>query len=124
MKLENKIVGHNISLLRKLKDIKAHDMAKQLHMQESTFTKYERGETAITIAFVQMVAEILNTDPLYLLYALPIDFFEKKTNSPVVIEGNSTYHTSNEEHTTLMLKLMENIVAVNERMTSLFEKKG
>jgi len=124
MELDNLIVGHNIAKYRKLKDIKAHDMAELLGMKEATYTKYERGETAITVDFVQKVAGVLKADPFILLSASPGHFFENITNSPVVIHGSSTYQTTNEQHTTMMLKLMENIVAVNERMATILERKG
>lgn len=54
--MTNDTIGQNIANLRKLKGIKAFEMAKRLNMKESTYTKYERGETAITIEFIDKVA--------------------------------------------------------------------
>ena len=67
MKLENQTVGHNIAKYRRLKDIKASEIASRLGMKEGTYGKYERNETEITIAFLEKVSEILEIDPKYLL---------------------------------------------------------
>jgi len=55
MEINNLVVGRNIAKYRKIKEVKASDIAKQLGMKEATYTKYERGETAITIDFLQKV---------------------------------------------------------------------
>ena len=124
MDLENVVVGHNIAKYRKLKEIKAHDIAEQLGMKEATYTKYERGETAITIDFIQKVAAILEANPLHLITASPNNFLESINHSSFTFNGDSTYQTTNEQQTAIMLKLMENIIAVNERMVVLLERKG
>jgi transcriptional regulator with XRE-family HTH domain len=123
MQLENLVIGRNIAKYRKMKDLKALDVASQLGMKEAAYTKYERGETAITIDFVQKVATVLEANPLHLLSASPGNFLESITNSQIAIQENSTFHTTNDEQTKMMLKLMESVVTMNERILNLLEKK-
>ncbi|MBS1746117.1 MAG: helix-turn-helix transcriptional regulator [Bacteroidetes bacterium] len=42
--MDNLTIGRNIAKFRKLKDIKAFDMAERLGLKEATYTKYERGK--------------------------------------------------------------------------------
>jgi transcriptional regulator with XRE-family HTH domain len=123
MEIDNLAVGHNIAKFRKLREIKAHDIALHLGIKEATYSKYERGETAITIDFLKKVGEFLNIDPVQLIAANPNNFFESLTNSPVAINGNSTYQTTNDEHTALMLNLMKSVLTLNERLITLLDKK-
>ena len=122
--LENKTIGRNISMYRKLRGIKAVDVADQLGIKEASYTRYERGEAAITIDIIQQIAEILKVDPLMILSVSPSNFIENG-NSPhsVVTLYSSNWQTSNEQQNQMMLKLMENIIALNERLISLLEKK-
>ncbi len=121
--LENESIGRNISMFRKLRDIKAFDMAERLGMKEATYTKYERGETKITIDFVQKVAEELKVDPIQMLSTNPSHIIENVTNSPIAIQNNSTFQTTNDQQTQMMMKLMESVMVVNERILKLLEER-
>ena len=121
--MDNATVGRNISKFRMLKDMKAAEMAEKLGMAESTYTKYERGETAITIDFVQKVAEILEVDPLMVLATSPNHIIQNLQHSPVAIQHHSTFQTSNEQQTQLMFKLIDSIVKLNDRLIGYFENK-
>jgi transcriptional regulator with XRE-family HTH domain len=123
MELNNKVVGHNIALYRAAKDKKAHDIADCLGMKEATYSKYERGETAITIEFIQKVAEVLQADPLLLLSAPEGKFLKSINHSSFTFQGDSAYNTANEAQTTMMLKMMENLISVNDRIVLLLERK-
>lgn len=117
--LENKAIGRNITMYRKIRDIKAFDIAEQLGIKEATYTKYERGETQITIEFVQKVAEILKIDPLQILSVSPSNFIENCTHFAI-----HDYHNhNNATQTKMMLKLMESVTVLNERLVQLLEKK-
>jgi transcriptional regulator with XRE-family HTH domain len=122
--LENEAIGRNISMFRKVRGIKAFDMAERLGMKEATYTKYERGETKITIDFVQKVAEELKVDPLQMLSTTPSNFIENGSNSPIAIQHNSSFQTTNEQQAQMMLKLMESVMAVNEKMMRLLEDRN
>lgn len=127
--LENKAIGNNISMYRKIRGLKASDIAERLGISESSYTRYERGETSITIDLIQQIAEVLNIDPVTLLSVHPSNFIDN-TNSPnSVVNLNSSnsmnsseWNTANEEQTKMMLKLMESVMALNERLISLLEK--
>lgn len=113
-------------MYRKIKGYKAFDVAERLDMKEGAYTKYERGETAITIPFIQKVSEILKIDPLTLMSAHPSIFIEigqsNGNNSPVGIHGYYNNQTTNEEQAQLMLKLMENVTVISEKLIELLEK--
>ena len=55
--LENKTIGRNISLYRKIREMKALEVADLLGMKEATYTRYERGEASITIDFIELIFE-------------------------------------------------------------------
>jgi transcriptional regulator with XRE-family HTH domain len=104
-------------MFRKIRGIKAFDMADRLGMKEATYTKYERGETKITIDFVQKVAEELKVDPFKLLSTTANQVIENVSNS--AIYGN--YQTTNEQQTQMMMKLIESIMALNEKVMKMLE---
>lgn len=47
--LENKAIDKNISMYRKIRGMKASEVAERLGIKESSYSNYERGETALTI---------------------------------------------------------------------------
>ncbi len=120
--LENEAIGRNISMFRKVRGIKAFDMAERLGMKEATYTKYERGETKITIDFLNGVAKELKVDPVQILTASPQNIVQNLTNSPFAING--TVQTANEQQAQMIMKLMENVMAMNEKVMKLLEEKG
>lgn len=119
--LENKAIGRNLYRIRKVRDKKANEVAAYLGMQEPTYTKYERGESKITIELIQKVAEFYKIDPLQLLTASPGNFIENVTNSPV-FSNFQTFQTYNEEHNKMMLQLMESVMNLNSRLVAMLEK--
>jgi transcriptional regulator with XRE-family HTH domain len=125
--LENEAIGRNISMFRKVRGIKAFDMADRLGMKEATYTKYEWGETKITIDFVQKVAEELKVDPIQMLSNTPGNYIDSGNNSPGAIlgrvNGPYTYQTTNEQQTQMMLKLMESVMRMNEKIMNLLEER-
>lgn len=126
--LDNKAIGGNISMYRKIRGIKASDIAQRLGISESSYTRYERGETSITIDLIKQIADELRVDPVTLLSIHPSNFIDN-ANSPnsVVLTSNSIssseLNTVNEEQTKVMLKLMESVVAISEKLIGLLDKK-
>ena len=119
--LENKTVGRNIYKFRKVKEKKAAEIADYMGITEAAYTKYERGESQITIDVIQKVAEYLNVDPVSIITNTPGNFIENGNNSPIAINGFN--ETINEDHIKLMTKLVENQIAMNEKILALLEKK-
>ncbi len=123
LELDNKKVGHRIYIHRKIAGLKAFDVAERLGMKEAAYTKYERGETKITVEFVQKVAEIFGIDPLQLLSSTPAAFFDNISNSTIL--NTSTFHTfhgHNEKQNDAVLLLIGNVVEMNKRIMDLLER--
>lgn len=123
MNIDSKTVGKNIARLRKLKDIKAADLALQLGLKEATYTKYERGETAITLEFVQKVVAVLKIDPIQLLTSNVSNIFDNFQHSPISINGPTTYHAADTIQNERFNKLLESVVEMNKTLAALLEKK-
>jgi len=121
--LENKTIGRNISMYRRMRDIKASDMAEQLGLKEAAYTKYERGETQITIGFVQKSAEVFKIDPLSLLSTTPGSFIDSGNNSPGAIVGNNNFQVMSEEQTKMMFTLIQTVTSLNEKIMAMLDKK-
>jgi transcriptional regulator with XRE-family HTH domain len=120
--LENKTIGRNLYRIRKIRDKKASEVAKHIGMGEAAYTKYERGESKITVELIQKVAEFYKVDPLQLLSPSSGNFIENVTNSSV-FSNFHTLQTYNIEQSQMMLKLMESVIAMNERIAVLLESK-
>lgn len=119
--LENRTIGRNFSLFRKLRDKKALEVADYIGIGEAAYTKYERGESKITVDIIQKVAEYLSVDPLQIVSVSPNDFVENIGNSQSAAHGSAG--TTSEEHNRTMLKLMESMVSMNERLVDLLDEK-
>src|SRR5260221_9968746 len=121
--LENERIGKNILNFRRIREKKAADVAKYLGLSEAAYTKYERGESQITISLVQKVAEFLKVDPLQIISTSPSNFFENVHNSPI-LSNFHTFQTTNEEQTKVMMKLMESMILLSDRIIKLLDKNG
>jgi transcriptional regulator with XRE-family HTH domain len=124
--LENKSIGRNISLYRKIRGMKAMEVAEGLGLKEASYTRYERGDAAITVDVIQRVAEILKVDPLMLISVPAGSFLESGNNSPGAIlgkvGGSYNYQTYNEKQSDMMLKLMENVLTISQNLIELLNK--
>ncbi|UGU15192.1 helix-turn-helix domain-containing protein [Sinomicrobium kalidii] len=122
---KNKAVGKNISMYRRALGYKASDVAERIGMKEQTYLKYERGETQITVEFVQKVADVLEINPLLLLTVSPGNIIENGDNSPNAILAIYGHHnqTTDPEQTKLLTMLVENVMAMNEKILKLLEEK-
>ena len=124
--LENKTIGRNMALYRKIRGMKALEIAEGLGLKEASYTRYERGEAAITVDIVQKVAEVLKVDPLMLLSVSPSTFIEigqsNGNNSPVGIHGYYNHQTTNDEQVQTMLKLMENVISISQKLIEFLDK--
>ena len=120
--LENKSIGRNLALFRKLRDKKALEVAEHVGLSEAAYTKYERGESKITVEMIQKVAEFLKVDPLQIVSTSPNNFLENIQNSSIAIQDNSTFQTYNEQQMQSMLKLMENMMSISQKLVDLLDK--
>ena len=122
--LENKTIGRNLYRFRKIRDKKASDVAKYVGIGEAAYTKYERGESKITIDLIQKVAEFFKVDPLQFLTTAASNFVDNVTNSQVLLSSNfHTLQTYSLEQNQMMLKLMDSVLSLNEKIAKMMEGK-
>lgn len=121
--LENKKIGRNFYMYRKLTDTKALEVAEYLGIKEATYTKYERGESKITVDMVQKVSEFFKIDPLQLISAQPGHIIENLTNSPFSISGNVRANYADKNQTDVMMKMVETMLQMNEAIRKILEGK-
>jgi transcriptional regulator with XRE-family HTH domain len=120
--LENKNIGRNLATFRKLRDRKAMEVAEHLGIKEAAYTKYERGESKITIELIQKVAEFLNVDPLQIVTANPGHVIEHLTNSNVAFNGGRVKaNYADKNQTEVMMKMMETMMQMNEAIKKILE---
>jgi transcriptional regulator with XRE-family HTH domain len=119
--LNNKELGENVQLHRKIKKMKAVELAKTLDISESAYTRYERGQAEFTITLVQKIAEALDISPLQLLSTQVQHYMNNGNNSPNANNANvvltdSQWHSTDKEQSKLIMKLMENMVVLSDRI--------
>jgi hypothetical protein len=79
------------------------------------YTKYERGESKVTIDLVQKVATALEVDPISILAAAPdnsIETISNNSNSAVgnVVEIKGDFNSVDKQQQELIVKLMEKLI--------------
>ncbi|MDE0561979.1 helix-turn-helix transcriptional regulator [Algoriphagus sp. NF] len=122
--LENKTIGRNLAMFRKLRDRKAVEVADYLGVKEATYTKYERGESKITVEIIQKVAEFLKVDPIQIIAAQPSNYVESINGSNnIAIQTNSIYKATDANQTEVMMKMMETMMQMNEAIKKILEGK-
>lgn len=124
--LDSSAVGRNIMMYRKLREIKASDMAERLGLKEAAYTKRERGETSLTVDFIQKVSAVLKVDPLMLLTTSPGSYIDSGNNSPGAIlgwvHGSYNFQNHDESQTKLVTKLIDKVLIMNDSMMTMQEK--
>lgn len=123
LELDNKKIGHKIYIQRKIAGLKAFDVAEQLDIKEAAYTKYERGETKITVDFIKKVADILKIDPFLLLSSNDVNYFDNIHNSPILSTFH-TYQSTNEKQNEAILLLIENVVEMNKNIMQILNNKS
>lgn len=121
--LENKTIGRNMATFRKLRDKKALEVADFLGIKEATYTKYERGESKITVDLIQKVAEFLKVDPIQILTSHPGHVIENLTQSNVAFGGKIQANYADKNQTEVMMKMMETMMQMNEAIRKILEGK-
>lgn len=113
MTLDNQTVGKNISLFRKLRQKKAFEVAYHLGLKEAAYTKYERGESKITIDLIQNISEFLKVDPLHMLVSNPEqlleNLYQSSPSSSFKLDSNKS-----EDHNKTLHQILQSILTLNE----------
>jgi transcriptional regulator with XRE-family HTH domain len=123
--MEKSAIGRNISLYRKMRGVKAWEVAEKLGIKEAAYTRYERGEGSITIEMVRQVGEALKVDPLHLIASPHGSLMESGNNSPnaiVALQANNC-QTINDKQLQLTLKLIESVTTLNDKLIGMISKK-
>jgi transcriptional regulator with XRE-family HTH domain len=120
--LENKTIGRNMALYRKIRGMKAFEVAEGLGLKEASYTRYERGEVAITVPLIQKVAEILKVDPLNLIAVPPGMLIKNGNNSPNSANGYFYYQGADREVLQSVLQLTENMMTISQKLIELLDK--
>lgn len=121
--LENKTIGRNFYKFRKLRERKAFEVADFLGIKEATYTKYERGESKITVDIIQKVSEFLKVDPIQMISTNPENIIESVNNSPFTFSGNVKTSYVDIKQTEIMMKMMETMMQMNEAIRKILEGK-
>jgi len=123
--IENKVVGETISKLRLHRNKKAREIANYLELSESAYTKYERGESAITIPFINKIAMFFDIHPIELIQYTSENIIENIHNAGITSQPNERLTNFTREIIELMVKLIEfkdkQIEQGNLQITSLIE---
>jgi len=102
--------------------MKAFEVAEGLGLKEASYTRYERGEVAITVPLIQKVAVILKVDPLTLIAVPPGMLIKNGNNSPNSANGYFYYQDTDREVLQSVLQLMENMKSISQKLIELLDK--
>ena len=120
-------IGSNIRKVRQYKDIKQEDIAHQLGLSVSAYSKIERDETEISVDRLIHISKILDVDYNSLIgsengVSLNNVSFSNSSNSPI---GNNN-NNNNSVHPTLIQlieKLIHNIDIQNQVLSKIMNKE-
>jgi transcriptional regulator with XRE-family HTH domain len=116
--ISNQTVGQSICQYRRHKGFKALEIARFLKISTQAYTKYERGETAITLNFLNAVARFLNVNPLHFITNGPESVVENIHNSNVAIQTNSSFQACDRE---LLHHFQSQLVAKDAQIEKLLQ---
>ncbi|MBS1668237.1 MAG: helix-turn-helix transcriptional regulator [Bacteroidetes bacterium] len=119
--LDNDIVGRNLYKIRKIREKKIGEVAQFVGMGEAAYTKYERGETKITIDLIRKLGEFYKIDPLLLLSSVASHLFENNNGASFV--RTNIDPDMNVDLTQKILQLMETVLRLDERIITMKENK-
>ncbi|QDH77860.1 helix-turn-helix domain-containing protein [Echinicola soli] len=89
--LDNQSIGQNMMVFRRLRSLKAMELAFHLGISEATYTKYERGETKITVELIKKYADYVQVDPIHILTIKPgqlIEYLYELEKRKIQMESN------------------------------------
>jgi transcriptional regulator with XRE-family HTH domain len=105
--IENKVVGETISKLRLHRNKKAREIANYLELSESAYTKYERGESAITIPFINKIARFFDIHPVELIQYTSENIIENIHHADVTAQPDERFANFTKQMIEMMARLIE-----------------
>jgi len=114
-------IGDNIKKFRELKNITREQMASDLKMSLSNYSKIERGEIDLTISRIQEVANIIGIDVSQILNFDATQIFNVSNNSLVQGLGAKAenMHFHGDDYKEKYIKMLE---TENERLKAELDK--
>lgn len=114
-------IGDNIKKFRELKNITREQMASDLEMSLSGYSKIERGDTDLTISKIERIAEVLGIDIGQLLSFDASQIFNISNNNTVQGIGAKADHMyfHGDEYREKYIKILEE---ENVRLKGLLKK--
>jgi transcriptional regulator with XRE-family HTH domain len=114
-------IANNIKKFRELKNMTREEMASNLDMSVSNYSKIEREETDLTISRIQKIADVLNVrlsqilnfDPNHIFNISHIDL-----SQGLGAKAENMYFNSKDEYVEKYIKILE---TENERLRKLYE---
>jgi transcriptional regulator with XRE-family HTH domain len=106
--LDDKIISANIRLIRKMQGLKAYEIAEKLGITESAYSRYERGEGALSISQLRRIADALNSDPIKLLSVNLQNYFSTE-NHLLNSNSDNNFQSITEEQNHKILTLIAKV---------------
>lgn len=105
-------IGDNIKKFRELKNITREQMAADLEMSLSNYSKIERGEIDLTLSRIQQIAQILQVDVSQILNFDASQIFNVSNNNYVQGLGakTETLNIYNDNYKEKYIKMLEDEV--------------
>ncbi|UCS93863.1 helix-turn-helix domain-containing protein [Echinicola marina] len=114
--LDNQSIGHNMMTFRKLRGHKAMELAFHLGISEAAYTKYERGETKITVDLIKRYADYVQVDPIHILTIKPgqlIEYFDELEKRKIQMDSKQFY---------TLLEILRELKDSNDTLKSLIKE--
>lgn len=113
-------IGDNIKKFRELKDITREQVAGELNMSLSGYSKIERNEVDLTVSRVERIAEILEVDLSQLLNFDATQIFNISNNQ--LVQGFGTTVENHNHEDKYREKYIEKLEAENRNLKISNEK--
>lgn len=102
-------IGDNIKKFRELKNLTREQIAAELNMSLSNYSKIERGEIDLTISRIYDIAKIIGIDVSQILNFDATQIFNVSNNQGIQCVGNrnETLTIQNDDYKEKYIKLLE-----------------
>lgn len=125
--MDIKIISANIKKYRELKDLTREDVAGQLEMSVSGYSKIERGEIDLTLTKLQRISEVLGVSASDILNFDVTNIFNISNNQQVQGLGSKESNITNnlnkiDDYTEKYIKILEEKIERLEKDLSIFQK--
>jgi transcriptional regulator with XRE-family HTH domain len=102
-------IGDNIKKFRELKNLTREQIAAELNMSLSNYSKIERGEIDLTISRIYDIAKIIGIDVSQILNFDATQIFNVSNNQGIQCVGNrnETQTIQNDDYKEKYIKLLE-----------------